>query len=367
MDIIRTIASCVVLALVVLAEDDAVVRRSGLVHHSVKLSCSIPHSQPPRVIWNDRIYTSTPEPILIFQSENNSNFQINGAHPNRANYAVDRSNFELRISNLSYDDSGEYSCISESGGQRFERNYYLTVHGNLICTGETRLKSGQTTTLTCKVAYSGKKPALDWLHPDGHKVSSTDKSDLTDDGPMGEKELNLTATHDIDHKAFSCRMDFGDKSEDCHRNFNVTYPVRDVEFSTTRNELYPGEEVVCTARGNPAPEVSLVPTSGAKRPDDRVKSHIIIPKKWEGSKVTIECTAKNTYNGTQRTANESLTFLVLAATTPTTVKTTPKPTEPVKPVVDGDGKGSGDRLSAWMTLSFLAMTLTLLDPFSLRC
>lgn len=367
MDSVRTLVSWVLLA-IALAEDSGVVQdRSGLIGHSVKLSCNLSRSQPPDVLWNDLARSSSPEePVLIFQSADNPAFAINSHHPNKGNFIIDRNNFELRISNLTDEDVGEYVCVSRVGNATHKKSYYLSVHEQLKCSGRTQLKQGQHTNLTCGLKYTGNQPSMKWLHGK-HVVDSIDRSDLTDSGLVAAKEVQLQATHALDGEIYSCRLEFGDKSEDCPLKFNISYPVRDIGFGAMRGEYYVGEEVSCSARGNPAPEVSLRPASVEGLRDDRVKSHIIIPKTWEGTEVTMECTASNTYEGQLRTVQKSITFQVLAATTVTTTTTTPKPTEPGKPIVDGGNSASGEQRSTWITFPVVLVLLTLRDLLFLRC
>ena len=56
----------------------------------VQLPCALPHADtpPPRVQWFDLVYNTSPEPIRIFDSRNNSNRQTDRQHPNRHNYQV---------------------------------------------------------------------------------------------------------------------------------------------------------------------------------------------------------------------------------------------------------------------------------------
>lgn len=375
----ESLITLVFLLMTALADVGHGVEKSGLVGQSVKLPCpSDDLDQPLTVRWSDRVYASTSEPILIFRSENRTNFTMNSAHPNVKNFKVDRDNFALKISKLSYETSGEYACFGESGGKTFENHYYLTVYGGLNCSGETQLEEGQETNLTCRVKYGGKKPGLEWLR-EGRGVDSLDRSELTEEwGPVGEQELQLRATHDMDAVEYSCRMNFSDNSDTCRLRFNITYSVRNVEFVPKREEYFVGEEILCRAKGNPLPEISLVPATVDELPGDRVKSHLIIPKTWEGSKVMLACTANNTYQGRLESVRELITFQVKAATTTaattTTTKTTLKSTDAGKPA-GGAGNGAAEGTFSARTTAFLpfvamvglSTVVGLADRFPLRC
>ena len=61
----------------------------GQEYMSVQLPCALPHADtPPRVQWFDRVHNTSPEPIRIFDSRNNSNRTIDDRHPNKHNYQV---------------------------------------------------------------------------------------------------------------------------------------------------------------------------------------------------------------------------------------------------------------------------------------
>jgi len=97
--------------------------------HSVKLPCGLRVSKPPNVTWQDTVHTSEPWPIVIFQSLNTTNNGINSAHPNAGDYQVDRSKFDLKISSLTVDDVGAYTCISRRGGDEERQEHYLIIYG----------------------------------------------------------------------------------------------------------------------------------------------------------------------------------------------------------------------------------------------
>lgn len=367
MDIVRTLATSVLFA-IVLAQENSLPKKAGMLGHSVKLPCRIPLSQPPKVRWEDTVHTPSPEPILIFQSQNNPNFTINSAHPNAANYRVDKNNFDLKISKLSVDDVGAYTCISETGQTVERQGHYLLIYGYFKCSGgETQLREGDNTTLKCEVTYSGDQPSLTWVLDD-QQMDSIDRSGIGEEGLIAAKDVELNASHDLDGKTFRCQMKIADRDDVCDRVLNVTYAVRDIGFkSGNKQNFYVGEEVTCTARGNPAPEISLVPTSLDEEVEDRKKSSIIIPSTWVGKDVTLGCTARNTYEGKEKVVRKSKTIHILEPTTttpaPTTTTTTttmkPKTAEPGKPAVDGNNS-SGERFASWKGFPLIVLSMTLM-------
>lgn len=385
MDVVRTLASFALLAIVLAEENVVKLDKAGQLGHSVKFPCSLPLSQPPNVLWHDFVRAPSPDrPVLIFQSEDNPTLAVNGNHPNGAHFAVDGTNFELRISNLNDDDVGTYVCVSKvensTHNMTLRKSYYLSVYGKLSCFGQTQLMEGQNSTIACNLTYSGKAPSLKW-HRGWSEVASVDLSDLTEEGLVAMQEVGVEGNYGLDGSDYRCELKFSNESQqDCSLHFNVSYPVRDITFdgqTTSRDSYYVGEEVTCLALGNPAPEISLRPTSVAGFSDGRVKQHIIIPKTWEGTEVTLECTATNTYRGQLVTLKKSVTFQVLTPTTTTKIPTTTQKyttttasTEPGKPAGGGNDDSSGGRFSAccWMTLPVALGLLTLghLLPPSLR-
>jgi len=64
----------------------------GQENMSVQLSCSLSlNVTPTRVQWFDLVYNTNPDPILIFDSRNNTNRQVSDLHPNRHNFEVSSS------------------------------------------------------------------------------------------------------------------------------------------------------------------------------------------------------------------------------------------------------------------------------------
>lgn len=374
MDIVRTLATSVLFAIVLAQENPVQIKKAGMLGHSVKLPCRIPPSQSPKVRWEDTVHTSSHEPIVIFQSQNNPNFTINAAHPNAANYKVDKSNFDLKISKLTVDDVGSYTCISEQEQTVHRQDYYLLIYGYFKCSGgESQLSEGDSLSLNCQVTYSGDQPSVSWFIDD-ELVDSIDRSDLVE-APIAAKELPLNASHDLDGKTIRCQMMVADRKENCTRVLNVTYPVRDIGFvGGDMDNFYVGEEVTCTARGNPTPVISLVPTSLDEEVEDRKKSSIIIPSNWVGKDVVLECTARNTYKGEERVERTSKSIHVLEATTTTTTTTTttpapstttmkPKVVEPGKPVDGSHNASAGERLAAaasWKGFPLILLSMTLM-------
>jgi len=61
----------------------------GQENMSVHLPCPLPNvDTPSQVEWFDFVYNTSPEPIRIFDSRNNTNRQFNDLHPKSHNYEV---------------------------------------------------------------------------------------------------------------------------------------------------------------------------------------------------------------------------------------------------------------------------------------
>ena len=85
----------------------------------------------------------------------------------------------------------------------------------------------------------------------------------------------------------------------------------DLEFTPSTATLSVGEELRCTARGNPTPEITLGPASLVKetRSGDGWSSLVIQPD-WVGRTLTAECSASNIVDGVKYSPSHSVTFNV---------------------------------------------------------
>jgi Immunoglobulin V-set domain len=107
---------------------------SGIVGDNVHLPCSLSYADQYIIEWVDFVYNSDHDPQKIFSSENNSVFAIDASHRNAHNYVV-QTDFTLVISNINYDDSGQYVCRDRRNSTvQVQQSYYLNVGSKYIIT-----------------------------------------------------------------------------------------------------------------------------------------------------------------------------------------------------------------------------------------
>jgi hypothetical protein len=248
------------------------------------------------------------------------------------NYEVD-SNFTLTINDLKLEtDPGEYYCRSWTNETHFNiKSYYLTVGDDPQCTAsQTQLRVGDVTSLTCESKYSGNnQPKLRW-HRDEQPIASEDQFEIR----TARRTLKLTASHTDDKMTYTCVMQFGDVVEECSKRLDVIYPVRDIEFvPTNRTFFHIGDQIMCTALGNPTPGIVLEPSTLTSRKLTNGSRVIDIEQTWrDKSAVTLRCNATNTVDGQTFTVSTNVTIAVIDRPSPTV--STGKPTPLTKSKID---------------------------------
>jgi len=86
---------------------------------------------------------------------------------------------------------------------------------------------------------------------------------------------------------------------------------RDVRFTPNTSSLSVGDELRCTARGNPAPEVSLSPATLLKETKFGAGwRSLVVQPDWVGRTLTVECSASNVVDGEKSSHSHSITFNV---------------------------------------------------------
>lgn len=293
-----------VAALWTLFADGSEISIYGIAGGSVRLLCDIPMSDPPVVEWSDFVYSSDRNPSIIFRTENNPHFEIVSTHQNHQNYIVDQD-FALTINLLNLDDdAGSYACRSIVGGNVHARHYYLTVGDSPKCSGNVHLFEGNSTALNCELAYSGRNPSSTWFH-NGEEIESIDESEVR----LAKKVVSFVAGPDHDQSRYSCRMSFGNVTEECSLVLDVKYLVRDLRWTPVKEKFRAGDELQCSARGNPMPAIALLPLHDKSGPGWKSLS---IGHNWEGQRVTMACTASNTVGSVTETQSSNLTVQVSA-------------------------------------------------------
>lgn len=276
---------------------------------SITLSCQQP-DRPPQsltsVQWFDLVFNEDVNPKRIFTSDNNPEFQIEDDHPNHDDYQVD-NNFRLTISEIDInEDSGEYFCRSVSQtGVTHERHYYISVSGTATCEGESRAESDTEVTLKCQLSYAGSTPTVNWF-ADKEPLDSVDHSDVG----QAEKTVRFTATPDDDQKPYRCVASLGDVVEECSIVMNVPHSVRAIHITPTKKTFQVGDELKCSARGNPSPQITFSPSVPEAERSGVAWKTMKIPADWENEQKTVECVAVNNVDGKTARVSTGITFNV---------------------------------------------------------
>lgn len=72
-----------------------------------------------------------------------------------------------------------------------------------------------------------------------------------------------------------------------------------------------GEEIRCSANGNPTPDISIKPDLNPGKTGVGWRS-VTIPKSLEGKKIEVECIASNTVNGKRDSIAKTIDLIVVA-------------------------------------------------------
>lgn len=235
---------------------------------------------------------------------------INGQHPNKRNYFVD-AEITLMISEVKLDDVGEYKCISRINST-FTRtkSYYLAVSGLPKCNGTTSVVESHVVSFSCQSPFSGNhKPNLEWRreseYVDGDVVTSRDMYDVRLAKIIHTREVS--AGDDDTH--MTCVMTFGNIRANCSVPLTVFYMVRDLVMDPIKETYEVGEEIRCSANGNPTPQIYFEPARVQGRDGVGWRSSLI-PKSAAGQRSSIECIATNTVNNKTESIRKILPLLI---------------------------------------------------------
>lgn len=72
-----------------------------------------------------------------------------------------------------------------------------------------------------------------------------------------------------------------------------------------------GEEIRCSANGNPTPDISIQPNLNPGQTGVGWRS-VTIPKSLEGKETEVECIASNAINGQRESIAKTINFVVVA-------------------------------------------------------
>jgi len=99
----------------------------------------------------------------------------------------------------------------------------------------------------------------------------------------------------------------------------------DVQFTPNATSLSVGEELRCSARGNPRPDMELSPATLAKeQKSGEGWRSLVVQADWVGRTLTVECTASNGVDGELYSLTNSVTFNVTGDSTDSSIICPPR-------------------------------------------
>jgi len=304
----------------------------AFIHQSITLPCTIRTPESTYVRWADRIYNTSPDPQLIYDSRNSP--ALEDSHPHSYKYSVN-SDYELVINNVSQADAGVYVCEVGLGenAEPMSKRYSLMAVSEPECSGKTAINENEQTTLTCMVPFSGNQlPIIDWYHGE-EEMASSDLSEIM----LLRKALQIEGTKELDQEALMCKLTIADIMKSCTMTLDVSYPTREINVVEEKASYAVGEEVECSADGNPPPMVKWAVDDTFKVRQGEGWAIVTIPERWEGEEASLVCTASSTSDPDAEPISRNITFSVTAAAP---VKGGGDPSEPAESSA-GSSKSAG--------------------------
>jgi len=280
-----------------LCEDPTTV--PGIIGEATEFMCDLPQSNPPNIIWSDFVWNMDRNPARIYSNADG----INADHQNADNYAVDPESFTLTLRKTDLNDAGQIFCESViNDTTTLKKIYELSTAEPPMCEGNADLTNGQNTKLTCKADYSGDIPTLQWKRGT-EALEQMDEFDIQ----LAKVSVSLDATPDHDQEEIVCSMEHLGKMASCKIKLDVKYPVMDLKIEPLSNDVRVKQKITCSARGNPAPKITLNP--GEKQGEG--SASILVGKEWLGTVQEVACSASNTYQGKVQIDSVNSTYEVL--------------------------------------------------------
>jgi len=91
--------------------------------------------------------------------------------------------------------------------------------------------------------------------------------------------------------------------------------VREVRLTPNKTQIHVGEELRCSAHGNPSPRLTFTPAAGAQQTEGRdggeAWKKMVVPADWRGKRRTVTCKAVNTLDDGVYEMTANVTFTVL--------------------------------------------------------
>ncbi|ELU14976.1 hypothetical protein CAPTEDRAFT_219169 [Capitella teleta] len=284
---------------------------------SIQLTCASSSSEAT-IYWFDYTTNSTGQLIAVNQ--------ITHSSPDIDIYST--SGIQLNNS-----IGGRFECE-----QRLPERYLAFVdiivfEEPLMCTStltatDNTVEEGDEYSLTCSVTYTGDDgwaPKIDWKDDNG---IISDVIDNSEDGKLNVTIIRIAAL-DQDGFELSARLHFvaynGTLPPESASNIpsftethtfdtiNVHYSPRDIVLTKEMDEYVPGDEILCSATGNPPPEITWRHLSTGIVIENNT---LVITDEMLSEQQSYECQATNVIKGTTRNDTRSLVFFVNPAPNP---------------------------------------------------
>jgi len=94
----------------------------------------------------------------------------------------------------------------------------------------------------------------------------------------------------------------------------VVDSARSARMTPDKPVLHVGEEIKCSAKGNPSPQITLQPSVAGQNEGQHggeAWKTMIVPAEWKGQSQTVQCTAVNQLGDETHQATASATFKVI--------------------------------------------------------
>ncbi|ELT96076.1 hypothetical protein CAPTEDRAFT_214715 [Capitella teleta] len=258
---------------------------------------------------------------------------INGAPSNPPNLEIYtfadpvEGVYNLGIKLLS-SSGGMYGCQQLAPITAYAYANVIVFEETPLCTstvpqGDNAVEEGDEYSMTCSVSYlgdAGWAPKMEWKDDNGVI------SDVIDNSEEGKLDVTVTRSAAPDHHGFeySARIHFvaynGTLPDGTATNIPsfteihtfdaivVHYSPRDIEFTEEKAEYFPGEEIVCSANGNPQPDFTWRNLNTGLVIETNT---LFIKYDMLCEQQSYECLATNVIKGTTHNVTRSLTFSVV--------------------------------------------------------
>ncbi|OAF68298.1 hypothetical protein A3Q56_03927 [Intoshia linei] len=197
-------------------------------------------------------------PMLIYDSDTG----INLHHIFKDQFSIvedDNNSDSLKISNVTYKDTGKYICSHLIENQEIKTTHHdLIVTGKINCTYKVENGieliegSNATVVLKCTMRRQGGLALLQWKH-NGQVMISNDTSTTLESGVSLHRQFTKDM-YNID-KPFICSVIKNDNIT-CSQELNIKYRPKNLKITPNKSNYNNGDQVNCTSDGNPVPLIT---------------------------------------------------------------------------------------------------------------